>query len=97
MRQAASDLYQDLLSCANGRVRTCDARANYSAKLTRSFRRDEESEWEMTEYLSTQDLLLATRLSRCFHQSSLQYSCTYNLSSLERASLLMTGTGHSAG
>ena len=39
-----------------------DGRANYSVKLTRSFRRDEESEWETTEYLSPQDLLPAARL-----------------------------------
>jgi len=31
-------------------------------KLTRSFRRDEESDWETTEYLSPQDLLPAARL-----------------------------------
>ena len=39
-----------------------DGRTNYSVKLTRSFRRDEESEWETTEYLGTQDLLPAARL-----------------------------------
>ena len=39
-----------------------DGRANYSVKLTRSFRRDEESEWETTEYLGAQDLLPAARL-----------------------------------
>ncbi|MDX1963907.1 MAG: hypothetical protein SFX18_12190 [Pirellulales bacterium] len=39
-----------------------DDRTNYSVKLTRSFRRDEESEWESTEYLGAQDLLPAARL-----------------------------------
>jgi hypothetical protein len=37
-------------------------RRNYSVKLTRSFRRDEENEWETTEYLGPQDLLPAARL-----------------------------------
>jgi hypothetical protein len=41
---------------------THDGRTNYSVKLTRSFRRDEESEWESTEYLGPQDLLPAARL-----------------------------------
>ena len=39
-----------------------DGRTNFSVKLTRSFRRDEESDWESTEYLSAQDLLPAARL-----------------------------------
>jgi len=39
-----------------------DGRRNYSVKLTRSFRRDEESEWETTEYLGSQDLLPAAKL-----------------------------------
>ncbi|MBL9162292.1 MAG: hypothetical protein JNL18_06150 [Planctomycetaceae bacterium] len=39
-----------------------DGRTNFSVKLTRSFRRDDESEWETTEYLSPQDLLPAARL-----------------------------------
>lgn len=39
-----------------------DGRTNFSVKLTRSFRRDEESEWESTEYLGVQDLLPAARL-----------------------------------
>lgn len=39
-----------------------DGRANFSVKLTRSFRRDEESEWETTEYLGALDLLPAARL-----------------------------------
>lgn len=34
----------------------------YSIKLTRSFRRDEESDWETTEYLSESDLLPAAKL-----------------------------------
>ena len=39
-----------------------EGRTNYSVKLTRSFRRDDESEWETTEYLGVQDLLPAARL-----------------------------------
>jgi hypothetical protein len=39
-----------------------EGRTNYSIKLTRSFKRDEESSWETTEYLSAQDLLPAARL-----------------------------------
>ncbi|MFO0791019.1 MAG: hypothetical protein U0805_16290 [Pirellulales bacterium] len=39
-----------------------DGRRNYSVKLTRTFRRDEESEWETTDYLGPQDLLPAARL-----------------------------------
>jgi hypothetical protein len=39
-----------------------DGRRNFSVKLTRTFRRDEESEWESTEYLGPQDLLPAARL-----------------------------------
>jgi hypothetical protein len=39
-----------------------EGRPNYSVKLSRSFRRDEESEWESTEYLGVQDLLPAARL-----------------------------------
>lgn len=39
-----------------------DSRPSYTVKLTRSFRRDEESEWETSEYLSPQDLLPAARL-----------------------------------
>ena len=39
-----------------------DGRQNFSVKLTRRFRRDEQSEWETTEYLSPQDLLPAARL-----------------------------------
>lgn len=37
-------------------------RPNHSVKLTRTFRRDEQSEWESTEYLGPQDLLPASRL-----------------------------------
>lgn len=39
-----------------------DGRLNHSVRLTRTFRRDEESEWEQTEYLATQDLLPAGEL-----------------------------------
>ena len=37
-------------------------RPNYSVKVSRRFRRDEESEWETTDYLRPQDLLPAARL-----------------------------------
>ena len=40
-----------------------DGRRNFSVKLTRMFRRDEESEWESTEYLGPQDLLPAADFS----------------------------------
>ena len=39
-----------------------DSRPSYTVKLTRSFRRDEGSDWETTDYLSPQDLLPAARL-----------------------------------
>lgn len=39
-----------------------DGRLNHSVELTRSFRRDPESDWENTSYLSTQDLLPAAKL-----------------------------------
>lgn len=39
-----------------------DSRPSYTVKLSRSFRRDEESEWETTDYLSPQDLLPAGKL-----------------------------------
>lgn len=39
-----------------------DSRPSYTVKLTRSFRRNEGSEWETTDYLSPQDLLPAARL-----------------------------------
>lgn len=35
---------------------------NFSVKLTRSFKRDEESDWETSDYLSAGDLLRASRL-----------------------------------
>ena len=31
-------------------------------KLTKSFKRDKESEWETTDFLSTQDILIAKEL-----------------------------------
>src|SRR5688500_5650463 len=37
-------------------------RTNYSIKLSRSFRRDEKSEWETTDYLTEGDLLPAAKL-----------------------------------
>ena len=39
-----------------------DGRSQHSVKLTKSFRRDEESDWENTEFLSGQDLLIAREL-----------------------------------
>ena len=39
-----------------------DERLQHSVKLTKSFRRDEESEWETTDFLSGQDLLTAREL-----------------------------------
>ena len=39
-----------------------EGRLNHSVKLTRSFKRNEEAEWETSEYLSTQDLLPAAKL-----------------------------------
>lgn len=41
---------------------TDGGRPNHSVKLTRTFRRDEESEWETSEYLGAQDLLPAAKL-----------------------------------
>lgn len=41
---------------------TDNGRPNYSVKLTRTFRRDEESEWESSEYLGGSDLLRAAKL-----------------------------------
>jgi hypothetical protein len=35
---------------------------NFSVKLTRAFRRDEDSEWESTDYLGGGDLLRAAKL-----------------------------------
>ncbi len=39
-----------------------DERINHSVEITRTFRRDEESEWETTTYLTAQDLLPAAKL-----------------------------------
>jgi hypothetical protein len=39
-----------------------DGRVNHSIEVTRTFRRDGESEWETTPYLTTQDLLPAAKL-----------------------------------
>ena len=39
-----------------------NGRRNYSVKVTKSFRRDNEREWETTEYLGPQDLLPAAHL-----------------------------------
>lgn len=41
---------------------TTDGPPNFSVKLTRSFRRDDDSDWEATEYLSGKDLLRAAKL-----------------------------------
>lgn len=48
---------------------------NFSVKLTRTFRRDENSEWENTEYLGGGDLLRAAKMlesADAFVQSRLQ-------------------------
>lgn len=48
---------------------------NFSVKLSRTFRRDENSEWESTEYLSGSDLLRAAKLleeADAFVQSRLE-------------------------
>jgi hypothetical protein len=48
---------------------------NFSVKLTRSFKRDEESEWENTDYLGGGDLLRAAKLleaADAFVQSRLE-------------------------
>ena len=39
-----------------------DGRPNHSVKLTKSFRRDDESEWESSDFLSAQDILAAREL-----------------------------------
>lgn len=48
---------------------------NFSVKLTRTFRRDENSEWENSEYLGGGDLLRAAKLleaADAFVQSRLE-------------------------
>lgn len=48
---------------------------NFSVKLTRSFKRDENSEWENSDYLGSGDLLRASKLleyADAFEQSRLQ-------------------------
>lgn len=48
---------------------------NFSVKLTRTFRRDEQSDWENSEYLSGGDLLRAVKLlesADAFVQSRLE-------------------------
>lgn len=52
-----------------------DSRPSYSVKLSCSFRRNEESEWESTDYLSPQNLLPASKLleeAYSFIQAKLQ-------------------------
>ena len=39
-----------------------DVPPNFSVKLQRTFRRDEDSDWEQSEYLSGNDLLRAAKL-----------------------------------
>ena len=39
-----------------------DGRPQHSVKLSKSFRRDEESDWETTDFLSAQDVLIAKEL-----------------------------------
>ena len=48
---------------------------NFSVKLTRTFRRDESSEWESSDYLGGSDLLRAAKLleaADAFIQSRLE-------------------------
>ena len=52
-----------------------DSRPSYTVKLTRSFRRNEGSEWETTDYLSPQDLLPAARLAGRSVRSSSRPNC----------------------
>ena len=52
-----------------------DGPPNFSVKLTRSFRRDENSEWEHSEYLGASDLLRGAKLleaADAFVQSRLE-------------------------
>lgn len=52
-----------------------DAPPTFSVRLTRSFRRDENSEWENSEYLTGGDLLRAAKLleaADAFVQSRLE-------------------------
>ena len=41
---------------------TSEAPPNYSVKLTRSFKREESSEWESSDYLGAGDLLRGAKL-----------------------------------
>lgn len=41
---------------------TNETAPNYSVKLTRSFKRDESSEWESSDYLGAGDLLRGAKL-----------------------------------
>ncbi len=52
-----------------------DGPPNFSVKLTRTFRRDENSEWENSEYLGATDLLRGAKLleaADAFVQSRLE-------------------------
>lgn len=52
-----------------------DGPPNFSVKLTRTFRRDENSEWENSEYLGASDLLRGAKLleaADAFVQSRLE-------------------------
>jgi hypothetical protein len=52
-----------------------EAPPNFSVKLTRTFRRDEDSEWENSEYLGGGDLLRGAKLleaADAFVQSRLE-------------------------
>lgn len=54
-----------------------DDRTNYTVSVTRTFRRDEESPWESTPYLTVADLLPAATLleeAYRFIQSRLQHA-----------------------
>jgi hypothetical protein len=45
-----------------------DGRPSHSVKLSKSFRRDPDSDWESTDYLSASDLLAARKLLRDAYQ-----------------------------
>lgn len=44
-----------------------EGRVNYTAKVTKSFRRGEDAEWENSDYLGTDDLLPGAKLMEAAH------------------------------
>lgn len=62
---------------------------NFSVKLTRSFRRDKESEWETSDYLGGNDLLRGAKLLEAadtFIQNRLEADYKARKASAEEAS-----------